>query len=682
MMCSYSRVFLAACLILTLGACRKNDSTYWDAEYLAPIARADIALDQLYTGNLLNKAGDSSYALEYNQLVYTSNRLDGIKIPDTVVTRYFTLKTLRLNDQSISRRVTLAEINPAFILAHGSTQVIPAQNLTNLNPVDLDASAFFEYATLDSGWLTMEIFNELPVNLSEVTFELRNKTDNSVVSTQTFYNLAPNSRQNSRTSLSGKTVYKTLTAQIKTLKTDASSGPVVVDAFKGVQLNLTVNGLKPRAATAAFPSQNVLYQDEGTSMEMGGPELKFVQARKGTLRIRISTTIQENLTMTFRLPNVVKNGQSVERIIKVPAAVPGETKKYVEDVDMNGYVVDYRGKNPSVTDTVNTFHQIVIVNLDSSGRKVNVSLDDSVRVEYGIVGVEPEWAIGYFGQSNEQINGIQPVDLFKGIGGSLEPENVSLRVRVSNGVGAQGRVLIRSLESQNTLNNTSIPLNAPTLLGVNTDINAATFQPWAPWETSYILNTSNSNVRSFIGNLPNQLAYDLNLQMNPNGNTTRWKDFLYHDKPLNVYLDASMPISFKSPGVYFRDTQVLNLGAIKGIEQAKSAVLKIYAENDFPVSIRMKAYLLDANRMVLDSIVPDEQIPASTVNQTNGAVIARSAATLLAPVSESGMEQLRRARYIVFVPRLNTEGSDYRKLYSFYRLKLRLVGQVTIANSF
>jgi hypothetical protein len=170
--------------------------------------------------------------------------------------------------------------------------------------------------------------------------------------------------------------------------------------------------------------------------------------------------------------------------------------------------------------------------------------------------------------------------------------------------------------------------------------------------------------------------------MNHNGNTTGWKDFIYHDKPLNVYLDASMPVSFKSPGVYFRDTQVLNLGSIKGVEQAKSAVLKIYAENDFPVSIRMKAYLLDANQMVLDSITPEELIPASEVNQTNGAVISRSSATLLAPVSEAGMENLRRARYIVFVPRLNTEGSDYRKLYSFYRLKLRLVGQVTIANSF
>ncbi len=678
----YSRLLLLLFLVATLGACRKTDGTYWDAEYLAPIARADIALDQLYTGNLLNKAGDSSYSLEYSQLVYTSNRLDGIKIPDTVVTRYFTLKTLRLNDQSLTRRVTLAEINPAFILAHGSTQVLPAQNLTNLTPVDLDASAFFEYATLDSGWLTMEIYNELPVNLSEVTFELRNKTDNSVVSTQTFYNLAPNTRQSSKTSLSGKTVYKTLTAQIKTLKTDPSSGPVVVDAFKGVQLNLSVTNLKPRAATAAFPSQNVLTQDEGTSMEMGGPELKFVQARRGTLRIRISTTIQENLTMTFRLPNVVKNGQSVERIIKVPAAVPGETKRYVEDVDMNGYVVDYRGKNPSVTDTVNTFHQIVLVNLDSSGRKVNVSLDDSVRVEYGIVDVEPEWAIGYFGKSNEPVTGTQSVDLFKGIGGSLEPENVAVKVRVSNGVGAQGRVLINSLESQNTLSKSKVSLVAPSLLGVNTDINAATFKPWAPWETSYYLNTGNSNVRNFIGNLPDKIAYDLNLQMNPNGNTTGWKDFIYHDKPLNVYLDASMPVSFKSPGVYFRDTQVLNMGSIKGVEQAKSAILKIYAENDFPVTINMRAYLLDANQKVLDSITPEEQIPASIVNTATGTVVTRSTATLLAPVSEMGMNHLRAARYIVFVPRLNTEGSDYRKLYSFYRLKLRLVGQVTVANSF
>ena len=67
----YSRIILFLLLAITMGSCRKTDGTYWDAEYLAPIARADIALDQLYTGNLLNKAGDSSYSLEYSQLVYT-----------------------------------------------------------------------------------------------------------------------------------------------------------------------------------------------------------------------------------------------------------------------------------------------------------------------------------------------------------------------------------------------------------------------------------------------------------------------------------------------------------------------------------------------------------------------------------------------------------------------------------
>jgi hypothetical protein len=667
--------------IVLLSACRKNGGTFWESEYLAPVAKAEISLDQMNSANLFNKTGDSSYSLEYSQLVYSSNRLEGIRIPDTVVTRFFTLKALRLNDQNISRRITLAEINPVFILLNGSTQVIPAQNLTNLTPVDLDASAFFEYATLDSGWLNISLTNELQVNLSEVTFELRNKTDNSLISIETFNNVSPGTTQTRKVSLAGKTVYKVLTAQIKTLRTDASNGPVTIDAFKGVELNLAVTGLKPRAATAAFPSQNVLYQDEGTSMELGGPEIKFIQARRGTLRIRISTTIQENLTMIFRLPNVVKNGQSVERIIQVPAAVPGETKRYSEDVDMNGYVVDYRGKNPSVTDTVNTFHQIVIVNLDSSGRKVNVSLDDSIRVEYGIVGIEPEWAVGYFGQSDENISGVQPVTMYPPLGGSLEPEFVSMNLRVSNGIGAQGQVAVRSISSENVLNKRSVLLNAPGIVGATHTIQSADFQPWKASETNFYLNTGNSNIRDFLSNVPSGFGYDLNIKLNPNGNTNRWQDFLYHDKPLNVYLDASMPVGFRTPGLYFRDTQRMDLKSIRGIENAKKAVLRFYAENDFPVAVSMKAYLLDAFYQEIDSIIPQPELPAASVDQATGMVINRAVATLEAAVPEDRMENLRRASYIVFVPMLRTEGSAYRKLYSFYRLRIRLVGQVTMENS-
>jgi hypothetical protein len=62
-------------------------------------------------------------------------------------------------------------------------------------------------------------------------------------------------------------------------------------------------------------------------------------------------------------------------------------------------------------------------------------------------------------------------------------------------------------------------------------------------------------------------------------------------------------------------------------------------------------------------------------------VINRAVATLEAAVPEDRMENLRRASYIVFVPMLRTEGSAYRKLYSFYRLRIRLVGQVTMENS-
>jgi hypothetical protein len=119
---------------------------------------------------------------------------------------------------------------------------------------------------------------------------------------------------------------------------------------------------------------------------------------------------------------------------------------YEEIIDMSGYMFDFRGKNPDVTDTVNTFHQILIVKLDSSGRKVKVTLNDSVRIYYSVSELIPEYAIGYLGKTlNPTGLSTTPFQLFKGLDGDLSLQNFTASVLVQNYVGATGRLTVKRM---------------------------------------------------------------------------------------------------------------------------------------------------------------------------------------------------------------------------------------------
>jgi len=466
-------------------------------------------------------------------------------------------------------------------------------------------------------------------------------------------------------------VTKNLLGSIKLLQTEASNGAVLIEAKKGVNVELAVTRLRPRRAIAAFPSQTVISQDEGLTVFMGGAEVKYFKTKRGRLRINLVSTIEEDMTMFFKIPSASKNGKVLETTVKLPGAAKGSVSTRFEDFDLTDYMIDFRGKDPDVKDTVNTFHQILLVTLDSSGRKVEVGLSDSIRIEYRMEGMYPDYAIGYMGNSLNQ-TGLQkaPFDLFKGVNSDLRLKDFKVSLVLKNSIGADGRIRLNTLNGENVFTKKNQGLNSE-ILGKDLLVTSPSFKRDAYTLTEVVLDSSNSNIRAFIENLPQQLQYDLDLETSPNGNVNNWGDFVFDNSKVDVILKIEAPAQLSFSELVLRDTQSLDLRSLGDLSRVKSAVMEIKANNGFPYGAKLGISLLDNAMNVLENLdvtTESGQIEPGIV-LPNGTPVETVESTLEIALPRKKIGSLQQAKYVAIEATLLSDGI-MKKLNSAYGLQI------------
>jgi hypothetical protein len=422
--------------------------------------------------------------------------------------------------------------------------------------------------------------------------------------------------------------------------------------------------LHPRYAVAAFPTQNVIDQNEGLTVFMGGAEVKYFKAKAGHLKIHLASTIQEDMTMLFEIPSATKGGKVLSTVVKLPAAQPNGVSTRDEFFDLTDYLIDFRGKNPDVKDTVNTFHQILVVRLDSSGRKVAIGLRDSIRIDYRMESLIPDYAIGYMGQSlNQSGDQKAPFDLFKGLNGDLKFKDFKVSLIVRNSIGAEGRIKIHSLSGENVFTKNSVKLSA---MPLNNDIliSAPPFKRDAFVESEIVLDGTNSNIKSFIENLPQMLDYNLDMETNPNGNVNLYKDFVFDNSKVDVIMKVEFPAEFSLNEFVLRDTQSVDWNAIAGLDRIKSAKMDVRIKNSFPLGAKLQLMLLDEKEQGITSldIDPTDNVIEPGVVDAKGYPTVPSETVFSIGIGRDKIDALMKAKFIAITTSLTGDGK-MQKLY-------------------
>lgn len=663
-------------LISIINACRPDlNQPNIEGEILAPIANASLNVQNLLSDSLVQSDENNLVSIVYRSTLYNSQ----LGAFEPLETREFNqtvkLQELSLGSQSATRTISLGQVatnagplGTLLINQHGSNGFIPPVPGLTYGPLAVDGSAFFETVTLDSGYMDVRISNGFPTGISNIEFEIRNESDNSLVGQSSFANVAAGATETETIDLAGKTIDGNLVANILNFDVDGSGGAQVpIDTTDELIVNIIVRDMKVFSATAIFPAQDILTLNDTSAMN-GVNDLKITRAiaAKGVVNLRVVSTIEDTMFFDYLIPGGTKDGVPFEIHEKIDPAPSGGSIERILQYSVNGYEFDLTGS--PVINQFNAFYSELTGRIDSTGKLVNLSLDDSLLLYIQLGDFIPEYAEGYLGSSDTTIGPQSiPVDLFKNISsGSINFEEVKLGFGVSNGNGVPFDVEIQSLKAINSNTNSSVDMNLGSLpstlnIGAASDISTPTI---SSWEVTDAGNSINEALNIF----PNQFESRIRVTSNATQDSNNLSQFAVDSNLLEAFVDLEVPLNFSANQLVLTDTVAFNASSFQNPEQIKSGLLYIIAHNSYPLLADLELQFLDAGDLVVETIVFDKSIEASTDSEPVPSALQWAFTT-------ESLETLLASKKVIFKLQLSSVGDAPVKIYSNQTIDLSITSR-------
>ncbi len=680
-----SSILLILVALIGITSCKPDIESAWDTRYLVPLVTGELDIYDLVP--------DTLAVIGENQdvtLVYQTDLLDydlteeAIEIPDTSVEYFVSLDSLSLDDQFLTIPISLGQIaidlgfpyGTLIIAANGTEIALDPIIGLSTDPTPVDATSFFESATFLSGWLDISIANGFPVDLDTVVFELVNSVGGETVVYDTFFSVPAGGVPVIETyDLSGMTVEGNLLGQIAYFSTPGSDTPVLIDTSDVLVINMTAYDMELSEAVAVFPEQNLINNANDVEYDMGGPEFTLMGIEQGFVVIYVENTIDDTIHIVYDIPGAIDEfGEHVH----IETAV-GPDEIVDQAFDIAGYTIDLRG---SSGDEVNTFYQEFSARIKYTGVASHISLDDSLKVVYGLEGIVPNELRGYLGEYEIDIadttSGVELFDQFES--GIIEFGDINIDLEIENGLGAGGLVTIYSLGGLNSVSGEVVMLDCPSVIGVPINVNRALDNPYVPGYTTITLNSANSNINELIEIFPDKLFYDVGMQVNPNGNEFNYQDFVINTSRINISFNLSMPLEFMASDLTLRSEFPVALDADAGTDGVGNIDVTLYADNSFPLSAALKITFYDAMVIALDSIDFGGYVLEAGVLSDDCRVHDPTTTELHDLVDGTLKDAILNADHAVATVVFNTESiptcSEIVKIYSDYKMQIQLVGDI------
>ena len=416
-----------------------------------------------------------------------------------------------------------------------------------------------------------------------------------------------------------------------------------------------------------------------TIYPIGSVELTEGILQSGYLIFAIRNPLSQPVDYYYKVLNVIKGTDTlhVDTVIK---AFQSLTIK----IPLNGYTINFKGPSGNGYNDITTSIEVY---LDPSAIPVVIPSGDTVvSSKVSFTNVIPYYAKGYFGTTTKSFgpeNVAFPV-FNKIVAGTLNLQNVSVNLILTNGFGVDASLILSKLTSNR--NGDTIPLHATGVVGSTIHVNRATAtnspapaSPVNPSVLNFTINPTNSNIINWLNNMPTSIGYSLQVTTDPLGNVSGSNDFAYYGYGISANINVTIPLSLIANNLTLADTLAVNFaGSANTTQHIKSGTLTIYASNGFPFSAGLQLYLLNKNNIVYDSLfIPATQtINAAPVNAVTGIVTNPQSSVLTISLDAAHTQELFNTKNIILHARFNMGNlpSTYRKIYDYYQLGLKLVG--------
>jgi len=424
---------------------------------------------------------------------------------------------------------------------------------------------------------------------------------------------------------------------------------------------------------------NSLYvdNDEFVLDVSNGVELNTVLIESGFIEVEIFSEIREKVVINYTIPSATKNGDTLVLTELVDAATNFQDGYFKKIIDVSGYKLDLRGT--SLTE-VNTLVTRASVGVDpNAASSVTVFAGDKITYSSSLVDVVPFYVKGYLGSQQYRFGPeTTTMNIFdKVLSGSVDIDQVDVNLDFENGIGVDAQLTIDQLSSINTVNNTS-KLLTHAVVGTPINLNRAqeTFSIPEVTYSNYnvFMNTTNSNIDELIEIIPNQLLYDINLNINPLGNLSGNNDFVFKKHPLRVKLNVELPLSLMATNLTLADTVDWSISNTGSNGEVIDGTLFLYVDNGFPFDANIELALYDENWSFIQNLTVVDKIIAAPVNASLR-VIQKQSSRVSIPLSKSDVDNLYQAgKIIVKVAFTTIPQSQFVKIYDEYAIDIKMVG--------
>ena len=705
----YLKLLLAIWLCsVFVFSCRPNyEEASWEINALTPIASSSLSIQNILSDSIVNIAGDSSISMVFRNTIYNYGLDSMIKFRDTTMAYSASVENLELGDQTIVYPISLGEIasNPdlgvlgnAIILNNGGIGIIPPlgdPTPLSTGEITIDASSYFESIEIDSGYMDLHILNELPMDITNIVFQLKNQGSVNFIAQDTFPLIASGSSVSATYELHGQTIQGNIVAQIVEMSSPGSGGFITIDTSDALIPTISIRDITPLSATAIFPEQNIVDKWDYSPMKgLGEIKLSSMRVKTGLLEVTAISTIEDSMFFNLQMPGALKDGMHLNMDNTIPPATPSDASISVFRVPFDDYVLDLRGFAPIErdagmdingneiidTDTVNTYCQYLTGRIDSTGQIVSLALSDSLRFEVKILNLIGDYGIGYLGKDTVQFGPeIIDFDLLSNItGGSIDLNDVSVNLEVNNQIGADANMRLSQLKSINSSTGSEVDLVSADLNNgflVNPAQLTGGTPPFTTETSSLTLDASNSNIEEFIENLPNQLSYNVEIEQNsliasdPSiaDIVATPPNFIYFDGVLSASMNVEIPLHFASNQLTLVDTTEFSINQ-ENQTAIQSGTFTLLIDNGFPIEAVSSLTLLDELGSPLLDLISDETI-ASGVLGSNGKVIQSTSSEIHFSFTSADLSQIFEASQLLIQVQLDHPTA---KIYDYYSIDVQL----------
>lgn len=407
-----------------------------------------------------------------------------------------------------------------------------------------------------------------------------------------------------------------------------------------------------------------------------GVGLNYAEVESGFIEIEIFSEIKEKVIVIYTIPSATFNGDTLVLTDIINAATPGNPAYYTKKIDISGYQLDLSGITKSEINTLVT-RAVGIVDTNAPA-PANLTIGEQIIFNNKLIDIVPNFVRGYFGQQVYNYSDTTQVDAFNKIAsGTLDLEYVDVDIEFNNGIGVDAQLVMNQFGTTNT--NTSTTNNLThSIVGTPINVNRSQLTYSMP-EVNYTnysidINTGNSNIDQLIEIFPNQLIYDIDLNINPLGNISGYNDFVYKKHVLETKLKVELPLSLIADNLTLRDTVEFSLPEEAETGRIIDGTLFLFANNGFPLDANIDMVLYDEFDNYIQTLPVNDYIQAAPVG-SNLRVISKRESVVSIPLDVSAVDDLYKAKKIVLDISFTTQPqAQFLKIYEEYGIDIQLVG--------